>query len=301
MSTYNGEKFLKEQIESILKQDITGEMDLKLVVRDDGSKDGTTQILNQYQEKGMLEWYTGENMRPAKSFWNLLQKAPQADYYAFADQDDYWFVNKLSRAVKQLDIADYRNQPLLYCSSYTATDAQLVPLKVRHEQLNSYSDFAHALLFSIAPGCTFVFNRIARNVLIQYDMNSQYEIIHDWLVHKIITMLGTMIYDKEPSMYYRQHGGNVIGNQPAGLASFVKRVKRFWNTDQNVRSDVAKSLLEVYGSQLHVNSAQYEYLNIVANYKESKQLMWKFVWEKAFKTGTINDWFLFILVVTRKL
>ena len=72
LSSYNGEKFIKEQIDSILNQDITKEMELQLLVRDDGSKDGTHEILNEYQEKGMLTWYTGENLRPAKSFWELI-------------------------------------------------------------------------------------------------------------------------------------------------------------------------------------------------------------------------------------
>ena len=79
MSTYNGEKFIREQIDSILHQTITENMELELLVRDDGSKDQTHAILDEYQANGALTWYTGENLRPAKSFWNLLQNAPQSD------------------------------------------------------------------------------------------------------------------------------------------------------------------------------------------------------------------------------
>lgn len=83
MSTYNGEKYLSEQIESILRQDCDAE--ISLIVRDDGSSDKTTEILDEYKEKELLTWFQGENVRPAKSFWQLIKSNPGYDYYAFAD------------------------------------------------------------------------------------------------------------------------------------------------------------------------------------------------------------------------
>ena len=82
MSTYNGERFLKEQIDSILQQE---DIETTLLVRDDGSTDKTISMLEQYQEAHVLRFYQGHNLGPAKSFMNLLMEAPAADYFAFSD------------------------------------------------------------------------------------------------------------------------------------------------------------------------------------------------------------------------
>ena len=86
MSTYNGEKYLREQIESIRNQTI--KEDIEILVRDDGSKDGTLEILEEYAEIGTLQFIRGKNIGSAQSFHELLRIAPKYDYYAFADQDD---------------------------------------------------------------------------------------------------------------------------------------------------------------------------------------------------------------------
>ena len=97
MSTYNGQKYIRQQIDSILQQT---NVEVNLLVRDDGSKDDTIKILDEYKQEGKLTYYTGPNLGPQLSFLNLLNNCPKADYYAFADQDDYWEKDKLSTAVK---------------------------------------------------------------------------------------------------------------------------------------------------------------------------------------------------------
>ncbi|MBQ4399872.1 MAG: glycosyltransferase, partial [Alphaproteobacteria bacterium] len=99
MSTYNGEKYLKTQLDSILAQQ---GVNVQILVRDDGSSDGTLPILQAYAAQGKLTYYTGPNLKPAKSFMDLIYNAPQADFYAFADQDDYWLPEKLICAVNKL-------------------------------------------------------------------------------------------------------------------------------------------------------------------------------------------------------
>ena len=100
MSTYNGEKYLKEQIDSILKQK---GVKVNLLVRDDGSTDNTLSLLEEYKKKGLLDYCCGSNMKPARSFMELLSIAPDSDYYAFSDQDDYWEHDKLFNAVKNTE------------------------------------------------------------------------------------------------------------------------------------------------------------------------------------------------------
>lgn len=93
MSTYNGEKYLKEQIDSILSQE---GVDVRLYIRDDGSSDRTTDILASYQEHKNVKIEKGNNLGFAKSFLTALDECDEADYYAFSDQDDVWEKDKLS-------------------------------------------------------------------------------------------------------------------------------------------------------------------------------------------------------------
>lgn len=301
MSTYNGEKFIREQIESILNQDICGEMSLQLLVRDDGSTDATTAILTEYQEAGKLTWYTGENLRPAKSFWHLMHHAPESDYYAFCDQDDVWFADKLSRAVHTMAEKADPATPALSCSAVTVTDQMLNPTGTMCGDYPAKQDFAYALLYSIAPGCTFVFNAAARQEMKRYNIYEKTEIIHDWLAYKIIAMKGVILYDAKPTMYYRQHGNNVIGSQKKGLAGMWKKAKGFLKNNSCVRSRVARSLMEVYGDDLDRDGTEYRLLNLVGNYQGDKKLKKEFLKEKLFRIGTVNDRFLSVLIRMEKI
>lgn len=297
MSTYNGEKYLRAQLDSLLAQDIAQTAGLQVLVRDDGSSDATADILNQYQSENKLTWYSGSNLRPEKSFWHLLQNAPEADLYAFCDQDDYWFPTKLSRAAQVLGQIPDQDQPLLYCSAFTATDGDLNPITVEKSPLNRYTDYAHALVYSTAPGCTFVFNHAARTAAMRYDMERNQVVIHDWLIHKIVTITGgTMVYDPESHIYYRQHGDNAIGVHATGLGDFTARVKRFLSgTGRQTRSKCAKALLEVYGSQ--VSAEAHLALDLVANYTSDRHKKAMFLKDKRFHTGTVNDVFLKCLIL----
>ena len=298
MSTYNGEKYLREQLDSIINQDIKDEAQLEILVRDDGSKDATHCILDEYAAEGKLTWYTGENLRPGKSFWHLVSSAPNADYYAFCDQDDVWFSDKLSRGIKVLE-QENKNIPLLYCSDVTVTDGNLNPLEVNKNVCNTYVDYAHSLIYSTAPGCTFIFNDLSRREYMKYDMNKECELIHDWLAHKITLIKGKMILDKAPSMYYRQHGNNVIGAKKTGIKSFLDKINRFWNGESSfVRSNVAKSLLNVYSEDMSEEKLQIT--RMVANYKEDSKLRRKFKKEKSFKSGKKENFFRNILITFKK-
>lgn len=295
MSAYNGEAYIRQQIDSVLAQDIDAQ--LQLLIRDDGSTDSTQAILEEYQNAGKLTWYSGENLGPARSFWHLIRHAPEADYYALCDQDDDWLPHKLSRAVMQMQ----SQKAMLYCSAFIATDAQLNPIAHHHSVLNQYTDYAHSLIYSTAPGCTFVFNAEAKKRAKAYDMEVHPAIIHDWLLHKIVTITGgRMIFDAEPGIRYRQHGHNAIGAQKNGLQGFALRVKRFLGGDsRQVRSDCAKALLTIYGDQ--VTHEVKDALDLVANYTESGKKRRALLRDPRFRTGTVNDLFFRVLVYLKTL
>lgn len=291
MAAYNGEKFLRTQLDSILNQDLPQDIDLKIIVRDDGSTDGTLDILKEYCDnyKDAVSYYTGENVRTARSFWHLLKNCPKSDYYAFSDQDDFWYPDKLARAVKMLQEEPEQNIPLLYSSNVMVADADLNPI----EGMNSvemYTDLAHMLIYNLSNGCTQVFNNAAREEFIKYDLDNGLQIMHDRLADLLTALFGKIIYDPEPSMLYRQHGNNVCGEQSLGkVRSLFKRIKRFLGSSDSIRSDRCKMLLELYGDRL--SEDQKHLLYVVGNYKTDKKARKALMKDKAFSRGRSSDFF----------
>lgn len=160
MSTYNGEKYLKEQIDSILSQE---GVYVRLYIRDDGSSDRTTDILASYQEHENVKIEKGNNLGFAKSFLTALDECDEADYYAFSDQDDVWEKDKLSTAIEILE-EESQSTPLLYCSALQRVDENLNPLHVQSYhglRINLPSMLTRGRL----AGCTFVFNNTLRNLV----------------------------------------------------------------------------------------------------------------------------------------
>lgn len=121
LSTYNGEKYIEQQINSLLKQTYKN---INIYVRDDGSKDGTLEILKKYEEKGEIFLIQGKNIGFINSFMELLKKVEKADYYSFCDQDDVWNEDKIERAVRALEKED-NDKILLYASNYEFYDSNM--------------------------------------------------------------------------------------------------------------------------------------------------------------------------------
>lgn len=203
LSSYNGEKYLEEQLRSLINQE---GVETDIIVRDDGSSDGTQDILSRYQNEGAVRWYGGTNLRPAKSFWDLIESAPEANYYAFSDQDDYWMPDKLSVAVEALRAFD--GLPAMYCSAYQMTDEYLTPIPTPMKL--PCIDIYHALMENVATGCTVVFNQDLMKIIRAY--RPDYYFMHDEWIYKVCVAIGgKVIYDQQPHILYRQHASNVIG------------------------------------------------------------------------------------------
>lgn len=226
LSSYNGADHIREQIESILSQTYK---DISLYVRDDGSTDGTVDILNEYEKEGKLILYKGKNVGFIKSFLWLVRHAKKADYYAYADQDDVWLPEKISMAVKRLD-EESPDKPLLYFSNYNLCDDDLNFIKTCDEEgLIKKPSFANALVDCMPLGFNAVFNYKAKE-LIAKD-TPKYSCGHDWWTYILCQGLGKVIYDNRPTVNYRRTGHNV---SPGGM-SFIKfqiwRFKKFFIND----------------------------------------------------------------------
>ncbi|MBQ8342154.1 MAG: glycosyltransferase family 2 protein [Clostridia bacterium] len=278
LSSYNGEKYIREQLDSLLSQTAEG---VHIIVRDDGSKDSTPAILDEYRNAGKLTWYTGPNKRCAKSFWDLVCNCPDADYYAFCDQDDYWHPDKLQIAVEALEKAGDAAVPRLYFCDVRVVDAEL---NLIHDGMVEKMpvDYPHSLIKNIAPGCTYVFNHAARELMKQYDPEVLGIDIHDWMAYKIVACFGEVIFDEGRHMDYRQHGNNVIGASEKGLKAYVAAFKRFFGGEQqNNREAVAKRLETCYGDKMSEENLRYT--RMFAHYREDRKLKKALLREPAFR------------------
>lgn len=262
MSSYNGEAYIKEQIASILAQQ--GDFTLELKVRDDGSADATHEILDAYAAEGKLQWYTGENLGPAKSFLHLVKQYPGYDYYAFADQDDVWDCDKIARGIRALE---GQAGPAMYAANARLVDKALKPMgKNTHSHAPHY-DFYTLVCAASVLGCTCVFNgALARSV--QEKPLPEQLVMHDFYLAILCAFLGgPVIYDHTPGMDYRQHGENVVGTQWTKTAALKNRIHRITKPAKVSIAAQAQSLLDRYGDQA-ANEDYLRFLQQVSTYRK---------------------------------
>lgn len=278
MSTYNGEKFLEEQLESLFNQK---GVNIQLLVRDDGSTDKTLDILNKYQNCGKLKWYSGENLKPAYSFLNLLLNAPKSDYYAFCDQDDVWLDNKIIKAINTLKELEEKNSevPCLYCSDYYLVDEALNPLPDNGHF--STENFYSALVVSNATGCTMVFNKRLLEYAKKYIPKAI--VMHDDWLHKVCLAVGGKVqFDNYKSLYYRQHSSNVDG----GVRTLKDKYKSFfsrWKVKDRIRS---QQLTEIFkGFNDEIPKEYKSTLKLFINYNVKFRNRIKIIKNKKLNTG----------------
>lgn len=247
LSTFNGEKYLAEQLESVLRQNYSP---LKILVRDDGSTDNTAKILKSYKEKyENIEIIYGENIGVIQSFFELLNLVPEcADYIALCDQDDVWKNNKVSRAVEQLSQANADPASLYFCR-LDIVDEKLNTLFLSTLPSKAIS-FRNALVENIATGCSMVLNQKALMLLKNKLPDFKKIQMHDAWIYQVVSALGKVIYDAEPQILYRQHNSNTVGAQQ-GMSLLLSRIKRFLNRASRPKFlDQAIEFKKLYHSQL---------------------------------------------------
>ena len=234
MSTYNAMKFGVAQLSSILAQ---AGVKVQLRVRDDGSSDGTQQWLDAEAAKEHLVWWQGENLKPARSFMELLEKADEeVGYYAFADQDDIWLSDKLNAAVARLEKSG--EVPALYFSRTQPVNEQMEPLPAL--TFTPRVTFGEALMCHVATGHTMVMNASLRRVLLHY--RPAFLPMHDMWVYLVALAVGAKVYyDEKPHVHYRQHSENVLGASESAYARWCRR----WTEWREGRQEFSRLAEEV--------------------------------------------------------
>ncbi|WP_434709926.1 glycosyltransferase family 2 protein [Pseudomonas sp. R1-1] len=242
LCTFNGARFLAEQIDSILIQTHSNWI---IHASDDGSCDNTVNLLETYRKtvgQDRFRIYQGPQQGFAKNFISLIKNSSiEADYFAFSDQDDIWHPTKLEKSVKVLQgIED--SKPALYCTRVRLIDAE--QRCVGFSPLRKYAPaFENALVQSLAGANTMLINQPARTLIAAVPDKSPV-VAHDWLAYLLVTAAaGQVVYDSTPSLDYRQHEGNLIGNR-TGLSANFQRLKRFATGDFSIWSDMNSQILD---------------------------------------------------------
>lgn len=249
MSTYNGEKFLREQIHSILEQK---NVNLTLVIRDDGSEDRTRNIINEYEKKDIrVKAIYGENLGFRKSFFNTLRDyaSTEFEYFAFADQDDVWLPQKLDVAIRKLNELNCKKK--LYVSSLNVVDRNLNPMYI-----NSFDglkiSYGSALSRQRLAGCTMVFDNALAMLCKKYDMDEfQKDLIsHDGALYYIcLACGGKVVFDKNSYIKFRRHSETVTEHGRGFIKRFLS-ITDIFGKNKNLRLEQAKSIYKVYKNEM---------------------------------------------------
>lgn len=213
LATYNGARFLKEQLDSILKQTHT---EFRLIISDDKSTDKTRAIIEEYAAKdNRIEYhFQKKNLGVIKNFEFLLKKV-ESDYFMFSDQDDIWKENKIELSLAKLkeDDAD-----LVY-SDLEVVDRDLKTiyksywkLKGLENKVKKYNNFEALYLNNFITGCTMLSKKKFIDLILPLPTKSKY-VLHDYWVSLIVSQHGVLTYVKEPLIKYRQHKDNKIGSR----------------------------------------------------------------------------------------
>lgn len=286
LSSYNGENFIEEQIQSILCQE---NVDVTIYIRDDGSSDRTVSIVKKLvniHDNIILE--QGKNVGFNKSFWlgvkEAFNKFPECEIFAFADQDDVWDKDKLDLAIKNMnpssDIPEMSYSNLLIC------DGQLNPIGPMFRDGVVNSTYRQALSQIFCYGCTCVFNRKCAELYIR----RFYYFPHDCWLFYIGMFCGKTFYDDVSHINYRRHGKN-FGSQGKKLSfeknglfiKFIDMMKNLRNTKPFI-SDMTIALLADYSDYLKSDSI--DYLTTVARYRYSIKNKCKMIFTPYIRTNS---------------
>ncbi len=265
LAAYNGEKYISELIDSILGSSYK---DFTLFICDDCSKDNTGRIAEEYVAKhpDHIRYLKNErNMGSTLSFLENLKKVRDeypADYYMFCDQDDVWLSDKIAVTMKQMKHIEKRRgriTPVVVFSDALLVDEGLNYVNRSFYRTNRLrvrkNNFSRMLMENKCIGCTMLMNASLVSLL---DATGPKIRFHDWWMSIIASAFGIIRYNRTPTVLYRQHGGNQVGQ-----ADFHSYVRNRADQKQDVRErlqatyDQAEFFYEVYGDRLPKNKRKH--------------------------------------------
>lgn len=297
MSTYNGEKFLCQQLDSLYNQ---SGVDIHILVRDDGSYDSTLNILRKYQSMNprTMTIEEGNNIGCVESFFWLMREATQKfsdfDCYAFSDQDDVWLKDKLFSGVDSITKSN-RKYKLYFCSSQLV-DTNLSPLPTKY--ISFRLSLAEAFVFQPCIGCTMIFNYALLAEAAKGD-TSIIDIHDAWMYKLALSLRAQVIYDPKPRILYRQHSSNTIGSHQSFFSIWERRFRWFY-LNKKYRSTIARHILEDFSDNIPYEEKLL--LTDLSKYKISFKSKFNLLTSSSFNTSKKLHSFLFrIAVLTNRI
>lgn len=263
LSTYNGYKYLEQQVNSILKQT---NHDWHLYIRDDGSNDGTVSLIRQLSQNPHITFLNDKNIvniGTVKSFMDLLSKV-EADYYMFSDQDDYWLPDKIQDTLSRMHECESANSNVPICihTNLKVTDNNLKPYRLYNEG-PSWSDFPQILFNNCATGCTMMINQKLKEMVKFKQLDYEKVFMHDWWLTLIAAGFGTVSYLNKPTILYRQHSSNVLGSLDNGKARRALRpvnriISQKYDYGEFLKAlDIISEFNREYGDQIQGKNREY--------------------------------------------
>lgn len=233
MATYNGEKYICQQIDSILSQTCK---DWEIYIHDDGSTDNTIAAVESYVEKypDKIHLIDGKSTGGAKYNFFYMFGQVEAPYYMTCDQDDVWLEKKIELTYdKMLTIEDKADIPCLVYTELRVVDSELNTIAdtmSEYQSLNCHKRTINQfILQNSVTGCTMMVNRALRDKMLRIT-NIDNTIMHDWWAALVATQFGQTAFIDEPTILYRQHGDNSLGALGINKLSYI--VRRVWQKKQ---------------------------------------------------------------------
>ena len=283
LATYNGEPYIKEQIDSILTQTYHNWI---LFIRDDCSKDNTLSILQayslRYPEQIIIIPNSARKSSGSKnnfaSILRWIKKHYSFDYYMFSDQDDIWLESKIEDSVKKLHQTENllsKSMPVLLHTDLRVVDQNLNLLGesfFQYRALNpTITDLPHLLVQNNVTGCTMMWNKALNNIL---DLDNENIAMHDWWITLVASCFGKIVCIQKPTILYRQHKKNVIGATKVNTPLFLlKRLSGNAKVKEtlNLSFAQAESFLRIYQKSLNPN--QIHVLNTFIDIPKTNKFM----------------------------
>ena len=273
MATYNGEKYLSEQIDSILAQTC---LDWHLYFHDDGSKDNTVAIIKdyirRYPQKMTLLDYPSQG-GACRNFLSMLERI-EAPYYMFCDQDDVWLTDKIDLSIKTMQNNEKTapNTPIIVFSDLIVTDSSLNTIAfsfhkyagIYPQYIQSFNDLAATVL---TPGCSMLINACSK-YCIKYPATKA--TMHDaWIVACVASKCGKIVYIARPLLLYRQHSQNTLGARDFKQVTLWYRLSHLYNI---IKSNYAHFMMlrDIgYGSIIKYIKYRIIYKKNIANHNKN--------------------------------
>lgn len=247
LSSYNGEKYIKAQIESILNQTHTN---LELLVRDDGSDDATPKIIEELAKTDARITFIrdDDNLGYPKCFYALTDMAPEADFYFFSDQDDVWFEDKIARAVNMLSKLP-ADKPAVYYGGYTICDEELNPVRDEHPMQKNIT--LKDTLFQVCGlEFTMAVSRSALNVL--NNNKPSFSTGRGTWMSMLYSVYANIICDERPCAYYRRHESAVTASNQSFWGLWAWRIRYLFGGGFNDFHEIIRDFYLTMGSKLDV-------------------------------------------------